>query len=184
MISKKQLLFPLTWKQSVLGSVYASIALILPAVLVSSTTYFHPLWIMSIYFCLYGLIRACSYDFESSKNPALVYRMVFGPLQLLTGTIIVASVIIGGSSLALLFVPVPLVLWYFGARNIAGAVYILQVETYEQAQVKRVMDRQREFAAQDKARAEEERMNEEILLADLAAFLGDSDQAGKGRANA
>lgn len=184
----KPSLFPLTLLQSVMFSAVMSTALISAAVMLTDN-FIHPFWILGYYFWVDLALRAFTDDFRSTKNPDLVYRMVFGLIQLLTGTTIVASVIIGGISA--LWVAVTLIFWYFGARNIAGAVYILQLEVYERQQEKRVMDRQREFAAQEARstlewlrRYEEEKRNEEVLMADLTDFLEDADQSGNGRSDA
>jgi hypothetical protein len=184
MNSKFRSPFPLTSRQSILSSLFFSWFLYVPATLISPVTgpvsLIHPLWVLAFYFSAFSVIRMVTDDFASSKNPALVMRMVFGPLQILAGVlIVVGGIMLGANSL---WAGVSAVLWYFGQRNIAGAVYILRSQAYERAQLKRVMDRRDAFIAQEALntlhrleRAEEARKNEEALLADLADCLIDSD---------
>lgn len=179
---KSYSLFPLTWRQSVFACIFSSIFFFASALMVSPVNILHPLWVLAIYLCVFCVIRAITEDFAATKNPEFMYGMVFGFLQLLSGSFILTSIIVSGISA--LWIGMSLVFWYLGTRNLARATYIWQVESFEQAQVKRVMDRQREFAAQDKAQEEEERMNEEALMADLTTFLTNSGSTGNGRSDA
>lgn len=174
-------LFPPTWRQSVFACIFSSIFFFASALMVSPVNILHPLWVLAIYLCVFCAIRAITEDFASVKNPEFMYGMVFGFLQLLSGSFILTSIIVSGISA--LWIGMSLVFWYLGARNIARATHIWQVEAYEQAQVERVMSRQREFAAQDalraleqQERAAEDQKNEEALVADLADFLAGSDR--------
>ena len=182
MISIIRSLLPLTQRQEVLGSIYFSLALLLPALIVSPTSYFHPLWIVAFYFNGFGVIRALTDDFISAKNPALVHHAVFGPLQLLAAVLIVASGVSPEKDIvALLWFVVSLAFFYFGMRNVTGAVSVLKCESDKRKQENKEMKQQTELAAQSAQEAQERQETEDALLADLAVFLGEADQAGNGR---
>lgn len=189
MISNLRALFPLTRRRTVLGSLYFSLVLLLPALLVSPTSYFHPLWVLAFYFNGFGVIRTFTEDFASTKNPALVYHGVFGSLQFLTGVAIaVSSYVIGRENQSQLWSMVAIGLWVLGAWNIKEASHRWNEAVYKRAQEKRIKDQQAAAAAQTALEAleslelaEESQRNEEALAADLAGFLTGSDQAGQGR---
>lgn len=187
MISNLRSLFPLTRRRTVLGSVYFSLVLLVPALMVSPTSYFHPLWVLAFYFNGFGVIRAVTEDFASTKNPALVYHTVFGPLQFLTGVAIaVSSYVIGRENQSQLWSMVAIGFWVLGAWNIKEASYRWQEEASKRAQEKRVKEQQAESAVQTALealewleRAEENQRNEEALVADLAAFFDEFDSSSK-----
>lgn len=187
MIFKNTPLFPLTWKQAIQSSIVLSNLLFLAVILTTIHNLFHPLMILAVYFLLYGVTRAVSDDFENWKNPELMMRAVVGPFQILSGAAILTCVIVRGPDVGVFWIGATLILIYFGIENWAGAVYIWEVEAFERQQEKRVMDRLDAFAAQDAREAsmrQEEaaivRKNEEAMIADLTAFLADSNETGKG----
>ena len=169
MISEIRSLLPLTQEQAVLTCAVLCGVLFPVAGLTSPDNPFHPFMILATYFLLYAATRVITDDFASTKNPAQMRRGIFGPLQLLTGLGIGASISMSGDILGLLWLPVCFILGWLGTKNIAEVIYVWAWSD-ESSGCQHGKAASGDILEQMEL-AKKTRKNEEALMEDLTAFL-------------
>lgn len=143
----------------------------------SPQTAFHPFWVLSMYFSAIMAIIMLASDINDNPSPQHAKFAMLGSVHVLAGVIIGVSALIN-PNVEMIWVVASLILWFFGAKNLGAAVTLWRGEAHQKQQI---TDREAVIAAQEASnilecqiRAEEDRKQEEALLADLTDFLADT----------
>lgn len=144
-----------------------------------------PVFPLSFFWMIDCSIQSFTDEFRGAKNPALVRRMVFGPIQIFTGFAIVAFAIIGGGIIVLMWCAVAVIFLYCGSKNVAAAVPLwqenssLRANEREIAAKSAIVEAFKQMEIADKERKVADKKEIEDSLLKSLAFLTDIDPKHK-----
>lgn len=142
-------------KASILTWLFSSLFLYVPAIMISSATVNHPLWILAFYVSAFCIIRVITHDFDSAKSSVFATKFVLSILQGVAGLLIVSSVIAGGYNP--LWLGLALIFLYHSRESLGEVTHIIRVKEQEKKRAKRAKDRRDAFERVEQAEREEAR---------------------------